>query len=181
MNLAARRRSARAGHHSRPFAPLLLLAAATLPGLATDLSALPAASYLGTWRIEKRLEGAPPGDITEKDLSRIIGSTLTFTATRADCLGRSMSTFGSSVKDPIYSSMDVQRDIFERTVGVTFAQPGVGDDTVKLVAVLNDPAGETGVAFYVLGEDLLLLNSLGTFFVMRRAQSPSQSMSGGSD
>lgn len=156
----------------RPVALAILFGCVLLSSRSNGLHAGPAESYLGSWRIEKRLEGAPPGDMTEKDLTRIIGLTLSFTDSRADCLGRSLSTLGSSVSGPIYSSMDVQRDIFERTAGVTFSQLGIQGDTVKLVAVLNDPAGETGVAFYVLGEDALLLNSLGTFFLMRRIPGP---------
>ncbi len=125
-------------------------------------------SYMGNWKVEKKLENAPLGDYADTDLPKIMASKFSFTKESASCFGDAMSTLGTTVKKPEYMSMEMPKEDFERMTDTTFAQLGVKGGKITRISVVKDEDRNTGIVFYVVNKDTLLTNSVGTFFILTR-------------
>jgi hypothetical protein len=129
-----------------------------------------APAFYGDWSIEGVLSDAPMGDFDQEDLPTITGVTLSFSEQTATCFGDQLDSLGQTVSDPEYNTVEVAREDFEAMTGMSFDSLGVSGSHITQVAVVNDPSYNDGIVLYVVGDDMLLANSLGTFFVLKRLQ-----------
>lgn len=137
-------------------------------GMAVLLTGCAASSFYGDWNISKQLENAPLGDLADGDLGRIIGSTLSFSASQASCFGDAVDTLGETVANPEYITMDYPAENLESGMGCSLASLGGSGSTVKQVAVVRDSERNTGIVMYVINQDTLVVNGAGTFFLLER-------------
>lgn len=147
---------------------LCLLLSIGLFGCSNSQSSGGKDSYLGTWVIQKQLDGAPLGDFGNMELKDIIGKELTFSAQKASCFGDSVDTLGQYVNNPDYKKTDVPKSEFEQVNDVTFSSLGINGDSITQIVVTKDPDRNTGIVFYVLDNNRLLVNGAGTYFILTR-------------
>lgn len=138
-------------------------------------------SYLGTWVIEKQLEGAPLGDFGNMELKDIIGKELTFSAKKASCFGDSVDTLGQYVDNPEYKKIEVPKSEFEQATEVTFNALGIKGDKITQIVVTKDPERNTGIVFYVVDNNSLLVNGAGTFFILTKKGNSSNNNTSGTN
>jgi hypothetical protein len=124
-------------------------------------------SYLGTWVINKQVEGSPLGDFGNKDIKDIIGKKLSFSKKKASCFGDNIETLGESVNNPKYKKIDVTKADFERITGILFDSLGIKNGNITQIVVTKDPNRNTGIVFYVVDDKRLLVNGAGTFFLLK--------------
>ncbi len=127
-------------------------------------------SYYGVWSIDSLLPDAPLGDYSEEDMDTIHSVNLTFSAEEATCFGDQIDSLGQTVSKPEYIKTDIPREDFESMTGTSFDSLGVSGGKITQIAVVNDPSYNDGVVFYVVNDDTLLANSLGTFFILKKAE-----------
>jgi hypothetical protein len=137
-------------------------------GLAGCADAGADSAYYGDWSIKGVLADAPMGDFSEEDLSTITNVTLTFSKEEATCFGDQLDSLGQTVSEPEYSAVDVPKADFESMTGTSFDSLGIRGNHIAQVTVVNDPSYNDGIVFYVVSDDMLLANSLGTFFILNR-------------
>lgn len=143
---------------------IVLLLAIGLAGCAGS-----APSYYGVWSIDSLLPDAPLGDFNEEDMNTILDVSLTFSSEEATCFGDQMDSLGQTISKPEYIQTDVTREDFESMIGVSFDSLGISGSKIAQIAVVNDPTYNDGIVFYVVNDDTLLVNGLGTFFILKRA------------
>ncbi len=127
-------------------------------------------SYYGVWSVDSVLQDAPLGDFEKADLEKIQNTRLTFSAKEANCFGDQLDSLGQIVSDPEYVAIDIPKESFEQLTGTTFDSLGVKGSTIPQISVINDPSYNNGIVFYVVNDETLLANSLGTFFVLKKAE-----------
>lgn len=125
-------------------------------------------SFYGDWSIDGVLDGAPMGDFEQENMSIITDVPLTFSEDEAICFGDQFESLGQTVFDPDYITNKVSRDNFESMTGMSFDSLGIRENHITQVAVVPNHLFNDGIVFYVVNDDMLLSNSLGTFFVLRR-------------
>ena len=144
----------------------LILCVVAILGLAGCSSSGP--SYYGNWSIGDKVADAPLGDYNDSDLAAIQSATLSFSKESASCFGDQISSLGDVVSNPDYITQSLSKDAFESTMGETFAAIGHQGDSITQVTVINSSDSNTGIVFYVVDNNTLLANSLGTFFLLNR-------------
>lgn len=127
-------------------------------------------SYYGVWSIDSLLPDAPLGDFNLEDMETILDITLTFSDEEATCFGDHIDSLGQTVSNPEYIKTDVPREDFESMIGTSFGNLGISGNKISQIAVVNDPSYNDGIVFYIVSDDTLLANSLGTFFVLKKAE-----------
>jgi hypothetical protein len=137
--------------------------------------------YLGTWSIEEKPEGAPLGDFGNIELNDIIGRELIFSEKIASCFGDNIDTLGQYVDNPEYKEMNIPRSDFEQTTGVAFDALGIESDNILQIVVTKDPERNTGIVFYIVDNDKLLVNGAGTFLFLKRVDTSSGKNDTGSE
>jgi hypothetical protein len=137
-------------------------------GLAGCSGAGAASAFYGDWSIEGVLDGAPIGDFNQEDLSTIMSATLTFSKEEAACFGDQLDSLGRTVSEPEYNTVEVTKADFESMTGTSFESLGISGSRITQVAVVSDPSHNNGIVFYIVSNDMLLANSLGTFFILNR-------------
>ena len=125
-------------------------------------------TFFGDWTIDSKLQDAPIGDINEEDLSTILGSTLSFTTEKASCFGDSLDTLGQTVSNPEYTTIDIEKSEFESMIGESFEKIGKSGDNIRQISVVKDPDKNSGIVFYIVDDNTLLANSVGTFFILKK-------------
>jgi hypothetical protein len=125
-------------------------------------------TFFGDWTIHSKLSDAPIGDFSDNDLRTILGSELSFTADAASCFGDSMDTLGQTVPSPEYTKIYMEKSDFESMTGESFETIGRAEDDITQVSVVKDPDRNSGIVFYIVDDNTLLANSVGTFFVLKR-------------
>jgi hypothetical protein len=149
---------------------IIMICALIIIGSTSCSAAGSAPSFYGDWAIEGVLADAPMGDFNQEDLSSIQNVTLTFSKEEAACFGDQLDSLGQTVSKPEYITSEVTRDDFEAMTGTSFDSLGISGSKITQVAVVKDPSYNDGIVFYVINKDMLLANSLGTFFILNRAQ-----------
>jgi hypothetical protein len=127
-------------------------------------------SYYGVWSIDGLLPDAPMGNFSEENLETIMNVSLTFSAEEATCFGDQIDSLGQTVSDPEYITIDIPKDSFEAMTGTSFDSLGIKGSNISQVSVVNDPSYNDGIVFYVVNDETLLANSLGTFFVFKKTE-----------
>ncbi len=127
-------------------------------------------SYYGVWSIDGLLPDAPMGNFSEENLETIMNVSLTFSAEEATCFGDQIDSLGQTVSDPEYITIDIPKDSFEAMIGTSFDSLGIKGSSISQVSVVNDPSYNDGIVFYVVNDETLLANSLGTFFVFKKTE-----------
>lgn len=119
-------------------------------------------------KIGDKLSDAPLGDLGEGDLSTITGSSLSFSKDSASCFGDQLDSLGQTVSNPEYVTTTISRSDFESMTGETFDTIGRKGSNITQVVVNNSEGVNDGIVFYVIDDNTLLANSLGTFFILNR-------------
>jgi len=127
-------------------------------------------SYYGVWSIGSLLPDAPLGDFEKEDLESIHNTRLTFSTKEANCFGDQIDSLGQIVSDPEYVVVDIPKDSFEQMTGTTFDTLGIKGSTISQISVVKDPSYNNGIVFYVMNDETLIANSLGTFFVLKKVE-----------
>ncbi len=127
-------------------------------------------SYYGVWSIDGLLPDAPMGNFSEENLETIMNVSLTFSAEEATCFGDQIDSLGQTVSDPEYITIDIPKDSFEAMTGTSFDSLGIKGSNISQVSVVNDPSYNDGIVFYVVNDETLLANSLGTFFIFKKTE-----------
>lgn len=126
------------------------------------------ASYYGNWSVGDKLSDAPLGNFNEEDLPMITGTSLSFSKDSASCFGDDISSLGQTVSNPEYITMNMSKSDFESMMGETFDMIGRKGGSITQVVVIKDEDRNNGIVFYVIDDNTLLANSLGTFFILSR-------------
>lgn len=137
-------------------------------GLAGCAGSTP--SYYGVWYVDSMLPDAPLGDLNEEDMDIIGNVSLTFSAEEATCFGDQIDSLGQTVTNPEYIETDISKDTFESMLDISFDSLEYSGSSITQVYVENDPSYNDGIVFYIVSDDTLLANSLGTFFVLKKAE-----------
>ncbi len=127
-------------------------------------------SYYGVWSIDGLLPDAPMGNFSEENLETIMNVSLTFSAEEATCFGDQIDSLGQTVSDPEYITIDIPKGSFEAMTGTSFDSLGIKGSNISQVSVVNDPSYNDGIVFYVVNDETLLANSLGTFFIFKKTE-----------
>ena len=144
----------------------VILCMLVMVGLTSCAGSAP--SYYGKWSVSEKLTDAPMGDYSDDDLPIIKNAILSFSKESASCFGDQMSSLSETVSNPDYKTQNMSKEDFESMMGETFDAVGRKGDSITQITVINSPDSNTGIVFYIVDKDVLLANSVGTFFLLKR-------------
>ena len=144
------------------------LVAISLFGCASQTTSENSNSFFGNWVVEKQLDNSPMGDFGNMDVKDIIGKELSFSKKKASCFGNNVDTLGQFVNNPEYIKDTVEKSHFEESVGITFSALGISGKNIAYITVIKDPSENTGIVFYDVDKNTLIVNGAGTFFLLKR-------------
>lgn len=127
-------------------------------------------SYYGVWSIDSLVSDAPMGDFDPNENADVFNTSLSFSEKEASCFGDQLDSLGQVVSNPEYVSIDIPKEDFESMMGLSFDSLGISGSTIKQISVVNDPSYNNGIVFYVVNDDTLMSNSLGTFFILKKSE-----------